>query len=208
MYHLFYNGVSPEQPISAAERQELVDTRYDGYDPEVVSSSSPQSGGSRSGALGRSDSGRNRRAEYGSFAYLANYDAYYHFHGDTNALYDVCFYAGERSGDTVTLYYQPEQCGAQLVDTAGSGEEVWAKVTVAPQPGGRLPDPLQPALRSAGCSAVLPPPDRRGAVLFQHAVFQQSDHQRIRRRAAHAPQPVPHLPVCRPSGHQPVRPVL
>ena len=32
---LFYNGVSPEQPISAAERQELVDTCYDGYDPEV-----------------------------------------------------------------------------------------------------------------------------------------------------------------------------
>ena len=59
----------------------------------------------------------------GSFAYLANYDAYYHFHGDTNALSDVCFYAGERSGDTVTLYYQPEQCGVQLMDTAGSGDE-------------------------------------------------------------------------------------
>ena len=74
----------------------------------------------------------------GSFSYLSDYDAYYHFHGDTNAPGSVCFYAGERSGDTVTLYYQPEQCGVYLVDTAGSGEEVWAKVTVEPQSGGGL----------------------------------------------------------------------
>ena len=137
MYHLFYNGVSPEQPISAAERQELVDTRYDGYDPEVdlIKITAEQADHVLVRwvdlTLAETDA-----LSMGSFAYLANYDAYYHFHGDTNALYDVCFYAGERSGDTVTLYYQPEQCGAQLVDTAGSGEEVWAKVTVAPQPGG------------------------------------------------------------------------
>ena len=137
MYHLFYNGVSPEQPISAAERQELVDTCYDGYDPEVdlIKITAEQADHVLVRwvdlTLAETDA-----LSMGSFAYLANYDAYYHFHGDTNALYDVCFYAGERSGDTVTLYYQPEQCGAQLVDTAGSGEEVWAKVTVVPQPGG------------------------------------------------------------------------
>ena len=137
MYHLFYNGVSPEQPISAAERQELVDTCYDGYDPEVdlIKITAEQTDHVLVRwvdlTLAETDA-----LNMGSFAYLANYDAYYHFHGDTNAPYDVCFYAGERSGDTVTLYYQPEQCGAQLVDTAGSGEEVWAKVTVAPQPGG------------------------------------------------------------------------
>lgn len=137
MYHLFYNGVSPEQPISAAERQELVDTCYDGYDPEVdlIKITAEQADHVLVRwvdlTLAETDA-----LSMGSFAYLANYDAYYHFHGDTNALYDVCFYAGERSGDTVTLYYQPEQCGAQLVDTAGSGEEVWAKVTVVPQPSG------------------------------------------------------------------------
>lgn len=137
MYHLFYNGVSPEQPISAAERQELVDTCYDGYDPEVdlIKITAEQADHVLVRwvdlPLAETDA-----LSMGSFAYLANYDAYYHFHGDTNALGDVCFYAGERSGDTVTLYYQPEQCGAQLVDTAGSGEEVWAKVTVVPQPGG------------------------------------------------------------------------
>ena len=137
MYHLFYNGVSPEQPISAAERQELVDTCYDGYDPEVdlIKLTAEQADHVLVRwvdlPLAETDA-----LSMGSFAYLANYDAYYHFHGDTNAPYDVCFYAGERSGDTVTLYYQPEQCGVQLVDTAGSGEEVWAKVMVAPQSGG------------------------------------------------------------------------
>lgn len=137
MYQLFYNGVSPEQPISAAERQELVDTCYDGYDPEVdlIKITAEQADHVLVRwvdlPLAETDA-----LSMGSFAYLANYDAYYHFHGDTNALGDVCFYAGERSGDTVTLYYQPEQCGAQLVDTAGSGKEVWAKVTVVPQPGG------------------------------------------------------------------------
>ena len=137
MYHLFYNGVSPEQPISAAERQELVDTRYDGYDPEVdlIKITAEQADHVLVRwvdlTLAETDA-----LSMGSFAYLANYDAYYHFHGDTNALYDVCFYAGERSGDTVTLYYQPEQCGVYLMDTAGSGEEVWAKVTVEPQKDG------------------------------------------------------------------------
>ena len=137
MYHLFYNGVSPEQPISAAERQELVDTCYDGYDPEVdlIKITAEQADHVLMRwvdlPLAETDA-----LNMGSFAYLANYDAYYHFHGDTNALGDVCFYAGERSGDTVTLYYQPEQCGVHLADTAGSNEEVWAKVTVEPQKDG------------------------------------------------------------------------
>ena len=103
MYHLFYNGVSPEQPISAAERQELVDTCYDGYDPEVdlIKITAEQADHVLVRwvdlTLAETDA-----LSMGSFAYLANYDAYYHFHGDTNALGDVCFYAGERSGDTVT----------------------------------------------------------------------------------------------------------
>lgn len=139
MYHLFYNGVSPEQPISAAERQELVDTCYDGYDPEVdlikITAEQADTVLTRWTGLTLAETDA---LNMGSFSYLSDYDAYYHFHGDTNAPGSVCFYAGECSGDTVTLYYQPEQCGVYLVDTAGSGEEVWAKVTVEPQPDGGL----------------------------------------------------------------------
>ena len=74
----------------------------------------------------------------------------------------------------MTLYYQPEQMRCRIsVDTAGSGEEVWAKVTVAPQSGGGFQLRSNQLCDRPERSAVLPPPDRRGAGLFQHAVFQQ-----------------------------------
>lgn len=40
------------------------------------------------------------------FLYLPAYDAYYHFHGDTNYRGGVAFYAGERQGDLIRLYYE------------------------------------------------------------------------------------------------------
>lgn len=139
MYQLFYNGVSPEQAVSDAERQEVTDTYYSGSDPEVdlIRITAEQADTVLTRWTGLTLAETNA-LNMGSFSYLSDYDAYYHFHGDTNAPGSVCFYAGERSGDTVTLYYQPEQCGVYLVDTAGSGEEVWAKVTVEPQPDGNL----------------------------------------------------------------------
>lgn len=139
MYQLFYNGVSPEQAVSDAERQEVTDTYYSGSDPEVdlirITAEQADTVLTRWTGLTLAETDA---LNMGSFSYLSDYDAYYHFHGDTNAPGSVCFYAGECSGDTVTLYYQPEQCGVYLVDTAGSGEEVWAKVTVEPQPDGNL----------------------------------------------------------------------
>lgn len=139
MYQLFYNGVSPEQAVSDAERQEVTDTYYSGSDPEVdlirITAEQADTVLTRWTGLTLAETDA---LNMGSFSYLSDYDAYYHFHGDTNAPGSVCFYAGECSGDTVTLYYQPEQCGVYLVDTAGSGEEVWAKVTVEPQPDGGL----------------------------------------------------------------------
>lgn len=139
MYQLFYNGVSPEQAVSDAERQEVTDIYYNGSDPEVdlirITAEQADAVLTRWTGLTLAETDA---LNMGSFSYLSDYDAYYHFHGDTNAPGSVCFYAGECSGDTVTLYYQPEQCGVYLVDTAGSGEEVWAKVTVEPQSGGNL----------------------------------------------------------------------
>lgn len=139
MYQLFYNGVSPEQAVSDAERQEVTDTYYSGSDPEVdlikITAEQADTVLTRWTGLTLAETDA---LNMGSFSYLSDYDAYYHFHGDTNAPGSVCFYAGECSGDTVTLYYQPEQCGVYLVDTAGSGEEVWAKVTAEPQSGGGL----------------------------------------------------------------------
>ena len=39
------------------------------------------------------------------FQYLPEYDAYYHTHGDTNYFHSVQIAVGERTGDTIRLYY-------------------------------------------------------------------------------------------------------
>ena len=135
MYQLFYNGAAVEQETTPAERQAVVDTGYSGYAPEVdlVKVSAGQVDDVLTKWLGLSLAETDARS-MGSFTYLADYDAYYHFHGDTNAPGYVQFYAGEQEGDAIALYYRAEDF--HLVDTAGSGEEVWAKATVEPQSDG------------------------------------------------------------------------
>jgi len=39
------------------------------------------------------------------FTYLGHYDAYYHYHDDTNYRRTISFYAGEREGDILRLFY-------------------------------------------------------------------------------------------------------
>ena len=135
MYQLFYNGVSPEQAVSDAERQEVTDTYYSGSDPEVdlirITAEQADTVLTRWTGLTLAETDA---LNMGSFSYLSDYDAYYHFHGDTNAPGYVQFYAGKQEGDAIALYYRAEDF--RLVDTAGSGEEVWAKATVEPQANG------------------------------------------------------------------------
>ena len=135
MYQLFYNGAVMEQETTPAERQAVVDTGYSGYDPEVdlLKITTEQVDYVLTKWLGLSLAETDARS-MGSFTYLAETDAYYHFHGDTNAPGYVQFYAGEREGDAIALYYRAEDFF--LVDTSSSGEEVWAKVTVEPQADG------------------------------------------------------------------------
>lgn len=45
------------------------------------------------------------------FVFLSQYDAYYHFHGDTNYRGQISFSGGEREGDLVRLFYQDEFFG-------------------------------------------------------------------------------------------------
>lgn len=40
------------------------------------------------------------------FTYLAEYDAYYLYHGDTNYRAEICFSKGEREGDVIRLFYE------------------------------------------------------------------------------------------------------
>ena len=76
------------------------------------------------GDLRRPDLSQTRETGLDQFTYLERTDAYYHFHGDTNAL-TVVFSAGERQGSIIRLYYDAygSFLGDQLVDS-------WACVTL------------------------------------------------------------------------------
>jgi hypothetical protein len=45
------------------------------------------------------------------FIYLSEYDAYYHFHGDTNYRENINFQSGERDGNVILLFYNDEFFG-------------------------------------------------------------------------------------------------
>ena len=81
MYQLFYNGVSPEQAVSDAERQEVTDTYYSGSDPEVdlirITAEQADTVLTRWTGLTLAETDA---LNMGSFSYLSDYDAYYHFH--------------------------------------------------------------------------------------------------------------------------------
>lgn len=64
------------------------------------------------------------------FLYLPEYDTYYHFHSDTNAIVNVTFAAGEREGDLTRLYYRAD--GMYL---GGEFAEGWACLTLREVPG-------------------------------------------------------------------------
>lgn len=106
MAQLFYNGTGLPGAMGEEERQQVVDTFCGGEDPGLdliklpawdVDAVLKQYTGltlEQTQALGM-----------GAFHYLADYDAYYAFHGDTNARGGVVFSLGVRQGDLVRLYY-------------------------------------------------------------------------------------------------------
>lgn len=62
------------------------------------------------------------------FQYLPEYDAYYHTHGDTNYFHSVQIAVGERTGDTLRLYYPDSFARYEDCD--------WLCVTLAAQSDG------------------------------------------------------------------------
>ena len=62
------------------------------------------------------------------FQYLPEYDAYYHTHGDTNYFHSVQIAVGERTGDTLRLYYPDSFARYEDCD--------WLCVTLAVQSDG------------------------------------------------------------------------
>ncbi len=113
MYALFYNGTGLPGVASQEERQKVVDTFYDGFDPEVDLIKLPAADVD---AVLKEYTGLTladtQALGMGGFNYLAEYDAYYHFHGDIITASDITFTVGERAGDTIRLYYHNGSFGA------------------------------------------------------------------------------------------------
>lgn len=125
MSALFYNGTGLPVIASQEERQKVVDTFYDGEDPGVDMTKLPAADVD---AVLKEYTGltlaETQALGMGGFNYLAEYDAYYHFHGDTNAPGTIFIRVGEREGDTVRLYYDS---GVYLKE---SFADRWACVTL------------------------------------------------------------------------------
>ncbi len=106
LYELFYNGTGQPETLGDGERQALVDAFYEGQDPEVDLTKLPA--GEIDQILRRYAGltlAETNSVGMDGFQYLPDYDAYYHFHGDTNAIGPVTFLSGEREGTLVRLYY-------------------------------------------------------------------------------------------------------
>lgn len=105
LYQLFYNGTGED--VSEAEREAVIREGYGGDSPDTDLTKC--SAGEMDAALQRSMEltlEETGRVGLDSFVYLPAYDAYYHFHGDTNVRPHVDIAAGERAGGLVHLYYE------------------------------------------------------------------------------------------------------
>ena len=107
MYELFYTGGGVFEAIPPGEEKtELLETYYGGTEPDCFGMKL-QSGKIDAVLLHHTglSLADTQALGMGGFQYLAKYDAYYLYHGDTNYRSQVVIASGEREGDIVRLYY-------------------------------------------------------------------------------------------------------
>ncbi|WP_298030727.1 M56 family metallopeptidase [uncultured Dysosmobacter sp.] len=134
LYELLYNGTGlPEETDEAAIRQAIA-AKHPAYtdmgiDMTYFSTSVLNTVLERYLDLSLMETSQTGMI---SFSYLPDYDVYYHFHGDTNAISPALysFAAGEREGDLVKLYYE-----ADGMYWNGDFAEGWACLTLREVPG-------------------------------------------------------------------------
>lgn len=134
LFELFYNGVGADYPLSDAEFQ-LVGTDVC---PTVKL---PADALDRAFYL-NTGLHLNETSQLGldRFPYLADYDSYYHTHGDTNYCGPVTMSAGTREGDMVRLWYCNGDWNCVTLKDAGDG--VWHFVSHLPSGKPAIPTAL------------------------------------------------------------------
>lgn len=107
LFTLFYNGTGAPMEVTEKERQAVAEAAYGGEDPMVDLVKCPASEMDavlrKYLGIGLKDTDQWRLDQ---FTYLAEYDAYYDFHGDTNYPGEVTFTSGEWKDGKVLLYYE------------------------------------------------------------------------------------------------------
>ena len=144
LFQLFYlGGLDGEsEALTPQERQAVVEAGYGGVEPDcpctkITRAEMDQTLFQYTGLT----LDETNRLGLGGFTYLAEYDAYYHYHGDTNFT-AVTVTGGTQEGDLVYLtyesgYYFSQAQGKQLVATLRQTEEGYQ--FVANQIGPELP---------------------------------------------------------------------
>lgn len=106
LFDLFYTGGGVGTSAPQEERQLVCDTYYDGYILEVDCT---RVTAADMNAVLLENTGvmleQTRKKNLDEMDYLDDYDAYYHFHGDTNYYGPVTIISGEREDELVRLYY-------------------------------------------------------------------------------------------------------
>jgi beta-lactamase regulating signal transducer with metallopeptidase domain len=109
LFELFYCGTDQTTQADAAERQAVADAGYDGFDPEIdltkITVAQMDAVLTEYTGLTLAETNQFRLDD---FTYLADYDAYYHFHGDTNYRASVDITAGEWKDGLICLYYRDD----------------------------------------------------------------------------------------------------
>ena len=105
LFQLFYNGTGLPDSAGEEERQAVAGAL--GNDPGTDLTKCPAK---EINQILLSNTNRTLAEFNGvgleNFTYLAEYDAYYHFHGDTNYWNNVHIVSGERKDGLICLYYE------------------------------------------------------------------------------------------------------
>ncbi|QNL45654.1 M56 family metallopeptidase [Oscillibacter hominis] len=143
LFELFYCGSGLTEEMTAPELQSVIDVGYGGYPPDTDYTKLSASNMNQvlEDYLGLTLD-ETRQIGLEQFTYLAEYDAYYCFHGDTNYRGSVTFSSGSRRGDLIRLIYDDWFMGdgykVLTLRKTGGGYHFVSNQRYLPPPAGEL----------------------------------------------------------------------
>lgn len=106
LFELFYCGSGLEETVTKEERTDVIEYNGWDYEPDCKCEKISRSNMNAvlTGYMGLTLADTNE-VGLDKFTYLEEYDAYYHFDGDTNYRPTIDFFDGEREGELIHLFY-------------------------------------------------------------------------------------------------------